>query len=260
MPKTVQLPDPRKWRPPWWEWAWLRQFMAGVIVFAGAMFLAIRLLVDLSTPRWIGWSLIVLACLQLGLAIWNTLVERKFEKQRRRANDPLDLVAQMQGINHQLRQRIGAKIIYDGLIRITLYRLEGDPFLQGTDARLWQVTEYIGGPGGSPPRSFSVRSGIIGVSARLGETIVGTRQEQDEEELVRYMARTWGYTIAEAQAIASDRSAWMAVPIFGDEPGRPIGVLYLDSRDPAAFAEPCLGDILQAAVGLEAIVRERYRT
>ncbi|TVQ76638.1 MAG: hypothetical protein EA380_08340 [Phycisphaeraceae bacterium] len=260
MPKTIQLPDPRKWCPPWWEWSWIRQLIGGMLVFAGAAFFAVRMLVDSQTPKWIGFSLAIIAGVQLILTIWNTVVERKHERERRRANDPLDLMAQMRAINHQLRQRLGLETKYDSEIRITLYRLEGDPFQQDTDARLRQVTEYVGGPGGSPPRSFTVRSGIIGVAARLGDAFVITRESENGSEFVHEMAKKWGYTIAEAQAIASDRSAWMAVPIFGEEPGRPIGVLYLDSRRPEAFDGASRGDIIHAVGGLEEILRERYRS
>jgi hypothetical protein len=130
--------------------------------------------------------------------------------------------------------------------RVTLYI----PDLVFSD-RLFQLTEYYNKAGkrsseNRAGRTFSIRYGIIGrvwrsgVSEVEGDLItVADRTELGSnpslQDVERFIARRWGLLLEEAVKVRAYNS-YGAFRL--QKADKSLGILFFDSRNPNAFAEP----------------------
>lgn len=99
--------------------------------------------------------------------------------------------------------------------------------------QLYQLLDYHP-KGGGAGRSFSIRTGIIGMAWRHLEPDKWHQASHiDQKELMRQ----WGMTRAEAQAreAADSKKMFLAVPLFDENSAVPVGVFYLDADSPESL-------------------------
>jgi hypothetical protein len=141
-------------------------------------------------------------------------------------------------------------------LRVTFHRVV--PPLE-TAEQIEQIVDYVGGGGGGAGRTFSVRSGITGRCIRTKEPWTMHRESKDVMDYRRVLATEWGYTAADAAAVAADRYSLMAVPVLDSAGQHALGVIYLDSEKPDLFVDTGVQTaIIEACAGVARFVGERY--
>jgi hypothetical protein len=141
-------------------------------------------------------------------------------------------------------------------LRVTIHRVV--PPLDNSES-IEQIVPYVGGNGGGAGRTFSLRSGITGLSIRLGKPVAASRVSDDESAYREELKDKWGYTEKEARALSPDRRSFMAVPIRGKHHIR--GVVYLDSTKRGAFESGGTGlanSVVSACSGINQYCNARY--
>jgi hypothetical protein len=147
----------------------------------------------------------------------------------------------------------------DGSLRVTIHRVVHLEKKDGAGEQLEQLLPYVGGKGGPPRRTFSVRSGVIGLAARQKNAVVVSRKSDGPADFARELIRDWGYTEDEARAVSSDRWAWMAVPILSPTMV-PVAVVALDSSVPGFFTAEIQQVVVDCCRGVGAYILEVYLT
>jgi hypothetical protein len=143
-----------------------------------------------------------------------------------------------------------------GRLRITIHRVVPAQSPHSNPEKLQQLLHYVGGSGGGPGRTFSVRSGIIGRAVREATPIAATRQGDDYETYIQELVSKWSYTEADARNLSRDRFSWMAVPISGKN--GVVAVVYLDSNEKQFFKPAIQRRVINACVGIAKYIEERY--
>lgn len=177
--------------------------------------------------------------------------ERKFEP----LDEPKEIVGWAKGYIDQLRTELGSANLPDNRVRVTVHKVHHAPQRQ-YPIELEQVISYQGGWGKPPGRKTDARAGIIGLVSRTGSIEFSVRS--DQQPLAQELVEEWGFHWHEASAI-SDRKSWLAMPILDDENERiVVGVVFVDSDDPAFFADRIKNLTIEKAADLAFIVRETY--
>lgn len=241
--------------PPWYDKEWLIELLTSVPAVIAMGVSAAQILRDPKQPKVLVWVL-------SGVAVWisvATVVKiiraKHKDKQRQRKESPIGLEGCIHTLHAVISQRCGIKPGDKRDCRIAIHRIvpcEPEPKL------LEQVTSYIGGKGDGKGRSFSINSGIIGKVARTGEPYVAARENDDHEKFIAELVSIWGYTESEARELTSDRKAWMAVPLGGENPGETIGIVYLDSNDEALFMPEIRELVIESCVGVARFINQTY--
>jgi hypothetical protein len=169
-----------------------------------------------------------------------TMAEGTFENYRKQAIENYDLFVQRKMLAGKFENVVSdvvgvikAKTGKDPVqYRCTIHV----PDLVFADT-LYQLLDYLPS-GAGRGRIFSIRYGLIGRVWRSGMSdiqkfnliTVEGRQVVDQNELVRI----WGMSRREAQTAAEGRPSFLCVMLTNTE-GDPVGLFYMDSKDPAAF-------------------------
>jgi hypothetical protein len=220
---------------------------------------AVGALVNLADPakRTLGWWLVGATAWLALASIIKVLHAAAQDRQRKRVEDYDGLRGALCVLYESVRRGAGVDAVGDGTLRVTIHRVVRPP-RRGTGAEeLEQLLPYVGGAGGAPGRKFSVRAGVIGKAAREKRAVVVRRQSEAYAEFLRELVRDWAYTEAEARAVASDRHAWMAVPILGADLAV-AAVVYLDSSLPEFFTADIQQLIGNACSGVATYIVEVY--
>jgi hypothetical protein len=112
---------------------------------------------------------------------------------------------------------------------------------------IYQLLDYYP-KGRGRGRTFSRRFGILGRTWRTGQHETEGRIPAEVDDLVRY----WGMTSDEAARAGQGRHSFSCV-VLKETQDSPVGVLYLDAREPDAFGsspaehEQLYASILQGA-------------
>lgn len=140
-------------------------------------------------------------------------------------------------------------------LRVTFHRVV--PPLDSSE-HIEHIVPYVGGDGGEPGRTFSIRSGLTGRAIREKAVFVMSRQSEKYEDYVNELVREWSYTEADAKKLTIDRFSAMAVPVRGR--GQDVlGVVYLDNSAKNFFASTAMQEtVVAACVGVADYIGERY--
>ena len=158
---------------------------------------------------------------------------------------------------HSVVARAGT-LVDDGRsksLRVTFHRVV--PPLDSSEL-IEHIVPYVGGDGGAPGRTFSIRSGLTGRAIREKAIFVMSRQSERYEDYVNELVRDWSHTEADAKKMTIDRFSAMAVPVRGR--GQDVlGVVYLDCSVKNFFASNEMQEFVVAAcVGVTDYIGERY--
>lgn len=216
---------------------------------AGALFglgltalLGIRLFQDDQTNRLQAWGTAVFGLGILSVSAYKALRSRSKELRFEPFKEPSEIVGWAEDLYSKIDQYIASHSLAAGEIRVAVHKVHYDRRGR-TPVQLEQIISYIGGDGGPPGRRSSVKSGIIGLAARIGDPIVSST-DQDGHQFVEEMVQEWGYTREEARALTPGRRSWLAMPITDTGDGPVVGVVYVDSVstnlvDDAGLQEIC---------------------
>lgn len=143
------------------------------------------------------------------------------------------------------------------VLRVALHRVlkpHNDP------EHIEQVTPYVGGDGGEPGRKFSIKAGVAGKAARVGEPRgINFPAALSIDERVNILKNDWGYTDEAARVIVGkNRLSFLSVPIFGKGSRHPIGVVYFDSTREGIFDAVNSRLIINACKGVASYISEKY--
>jgi hypothetical protein len=220
---------------------------------------AVGALINLADPakRTLGWWL-------AGATGWLTLASivkvlhaAVQDRERKRSRDYDGLRGSLWVLYETVRCATGLEKAGDGTLRVTIHRVVL-PGKNGSAAEeLEQLLPYVGGKGGPARRTFSIRSGVIGLAARNKAPLAAKRKSTGHSDFVKELVHDWGYTENEARCIADDRQAWMAVPIFSAH-GAVVGVVSLDSSVPGFFTRAVQRTVGNACGGIAAYIAEAY--
>jgi hypothetical protein len=220
---------------------------------------AVGALVNLDDPaiRTLGWWLAgATAWLALASAL-KVLHAAVQDKERKRSKDYDGLRGALCVLYETVRRGAELSAVGDGTLRVTIHRVAW-PARKGAGAEeLEQLLPYIGGTGGAPGRTFSIRAGVVGKAAREKRAVVVRRESEVYPDFVRELVRIWAYTEEEARAVSSDRYAWMAVPILGADLAV-TAVVYLDSSIPGFFTADIQQLVGNACSGVATYIVETY--
>jgi hypothetical protein len=156
-----------------------------------------------------------------------------------------------------IRRAAGIEKPGDGTLRVTLYRVVVPRKKAPSAEELEQLLPYVGGAGGAARRTFSIRSGAIGLAARNKAPVTAKRKSAGHAGFVKELVHDWGFTENEARSITADRQAWMAVPIFSGQ-GAVVAVVFLDSSVPGFFTSVIRRTVGNACGGIAAYITEAY--
>jgi hypothetical protein len=183
-----------------------------------------------------------------------TDAEHVFDEFRREADLEFQLQARRQDLRRKLElifQSSSADINDDNNLRTCVAKpgfrcAIHVPDILFTDT-LYQLLDYYpkqerGGAG----RRFSARFGIIGRAWRLNEHQGEEAAAHSKEALIR----EWGMTDEEAESHSRQRPAYMCA-VLRDQKGLPLGVLFVDSTERAAFGSKEQAAILAGSLGAQ---------
>ena len=168
-----------------------------------------------------------------------TMAESTFENYRKQAVENYDLFVQRKMLAGKFENVVSDIIgVIDNKTgkaleqyRCTLYV----PDLVFADT-LCQLLDYVPS-GAGRGRIFSIRYGLVGRVWRSRTSAIQKfnipeegKQVVDQNELVR----AWGMSRREAQTAAQGRPSFLCVMLANTE-GDPVGLFYMDSKDPTAF-------------------------
>jgi hypothetical protein len=214
---------------------------------------AVGALVNLGDPgkRTLGWWLVGATgwlALASGVKVLHAAAQ---DRQRKRSEDYGGLRGALWVLYESVRQTAALTTFGDGTFRVTIHRVVA------RSERLEQLLPYIGGMGGSPGRTFSIRSGVIGQAVRAKAPFFSTRKKQPHADFVKELIHDWFYTEEDARAVTPDRQAWMAVPVLMPN-GDVSAVVCLDSNVPGFFSDRVQEIVLNCCGGITAYIVEVY--
>jgi hypothetical protein len=143
---------------------------------------------------------------------------------------------------------IDGGLVKRGKLRLTVHRVDGE--------ELVQAIPYVGGDGGPAGRRFSIRTGIIGRAALTGRPHIARRTGDNPDQFTEELIAEWHFTRAEAERVARDRRAWMAVPLRGR--AGIVAIVFLDSNDDAMFSPTVQEIVIAACAGIATFLEARY--
>jgi hypothetical protein len=220
---------------------------------------AVGALVNLNDPakRTLGWWLVgATAWLALASAV-KVLHAATQDRQRKRVEDYDGLRGALCVLYETVRRAAGIEKAGDGTLRVTIHRIVLPGEKGATDGRLEQLLPYVGGSGGPARRTFSIRSGVIGLAVRKKAPATAKRKRSEHSDFVKELVHDWSYPEEEARSITADRQAWMAVPIFSGD-GAVGAVVSLDSSVPGFFTRAIQRTVGNACGGIAAYIAEAY--
>jgi hypothetical protein len=98
---------------------------------------------------------------------------------------------------------------------------------------LLQLTDYVGPEGGKKGRLTLITQGVIGRCARTGE--IETVGFADENEYLREMVKSFGFTHEEAVRHTKTGRSYLAVPLSRN--GEVLGVIYFFTNELNVFPQ-----------------------
>jgi hypothetical protein len=244
----VKIPGPQKER--FYEKKYVVELMA---VLPPLVTAAVGALVNLGEPekRTLGWWLAgATAWLALASAV-KVLHAAVQDRDRKRIMEYDGLRGSLWVLYEAVRRTAAFPAFADGTLRVTIHRVI--PELE----RLEQLLPYIGGKGGPPGRTFSIRSGVVGQAVRAKAPFSSARKNQEHLDFVKELIHDWFYTEEDARAVAPDRQAWMAVPVLMRN-GEVSAVVCLDSNVPDFFSDAVQEVVLNCCEGITAYIVEVY--
>jgi hypothetical protein len=187
-------------------------------------------------------------------------VSRAKAKDRNLAaiESPRDLAGCAHVLHGLLCQRCGIPDHNPARLRITIHRVVPPEQFGKAPEWLEQVIPYVGDQGGEVGRKFSIKSGVIGLTARKHAPHTMTWDGTNPQQFIQDLVNTYNYTPQEAEHLVTYRRSWLAVPISGKSQRETIGVLFLDSGEPALFTDEAIALVIQASFGLAKYIGERY--
>lgn len=247
---------PRLKNVAWWVNDWPLELVAGVPVVGVMVVSAINYFWTPDKQR-LGWAMVVATGWLIVATFIKTGRARYRDCERRQRESPMDLSGCIRVMHGMLKVATG---IGDEKrkLRITMYAVVQSNEGSGEPETLEQILPYVGGDGGKPPRTYSIRSGIIGRAARTHQMHHATRQNLDEQNFVDEMVSNWGFSESEARNLSTDRQSWLAVPINGPDSNSTLGVVYLDSSDPKFFTDEVIELVIEGCAEIAKFVHERY--
>lgn len=210
-----------------------------------------------ATKRTLGWWLAgATAWLALASGV-KVLHAAAQDRDRKRVRQYDGLRGSLWVLYETVRRAAGVEKAGDGTLRVTIHRLVTPRKKAQATEELEQLLPYVGGTGGAARRTFSIRSGVIGLAVRNKGPVTTKRKSTGDSDFVKKLVGDWGYTENEARSIMADRQAWMAVPIFSDQ-GAVVAVVSLDSSVPGFFTRAVQRTVGNACGGIAAYIAEAY--
>jgi hypothetical protein len=251
-PEIGNIPGPQKER--FYEKKYVVELIA---ILPPLVTAAVGALVSLADPtkRTLGWWLVgATAWLTLasGVKVLHAAVQ---DRDRKRGREYDGLRGSLWVLYEIIRRATGVEKPGDGTLRVTIYRVVL-PRKESAE-ELEQLLPYVGGAGGPARRTFSIRSGVIGLAARNKTPVTAKRKSVGHSDFVKELVHDWSYTEKEARLITADRHAWMALPIFSGE-GAVVAVVSLDSSVPGLFTRAIQRTVVNACGGIAAYIAEAY--
>jgi hypothetical protein len=207
---------------------------------------------------------LVLLSIVLALIVSLTIFKARRSLAKERRYEPIDQPKEIAGwadgcYDALERTFAGTNHAFSaGEVRLTVYSVVFDR-QRREPMELEQMIDYVGGSGGPAGRRVSVRTGIIGVCARMSSLVTAERTSDEITAFRQEMVRGWGYTQDEARQLSADRWSFLACPITEAEDGPVIAVAYLDSQTRNLFdASGVQESIIQQCGVLAQIIRRCY--
>jgi hypothetical protein len=221
---------------------------------------AVGALVSLGDPakRILGWWLVAATGWLALASLVKVLHAAVQDRDRKRSRNYDGLRGSLWVLYETIRRAAGIEKPGDGTLRVTIYRVVVPRKKAEPAEALEQLLPYVGGAGGGARRTFSIRSGAIGLAARNKTPVMAKRKSAGHSDFVKELVHDWGYTENEARSITADRQAWMAVPIFSGQ-GAVVAVVFLDSSVPGFFTSVIRRTVGNACGGIAAYIAEAYR-
>jgi hypothetical protein len=148
-------------------------------------------------------------------------------------------------------------------LRVTIFRV-----LEHDD-RVLQIVSFVGSCGGGEGTILSSRSGIVGRAILRGTTAAMIR-DGSFDDYVQTLVDGYAMRAHEARILPDDRFAFLAVPLLRHGTSDVVGVVYMDSPDPAFLSDPArprndvansfLLKVATACAGLSSYTELRYPT
>ncbi len=220
---------------------------------------AVGALVNLADPakRTLGWWLAGATAWLVLASLVKVLHAAAQDRERKRIEEYDGLRGALWVLYETVRRSAGLESVADGTLRVTIHRVVPSKKKGAAAEQLEQLLPYIGGPGGPPDRTFSIRSGVIGKAAREKVVVATVRESPEYPEHLQELVGNWGYTEEDARALSPDRQAWMAVPILTADAAT-IAVVYLDSSVRDFFTPELMRLIVNGCQGVTDYVAEVY--
>lgn len=214
---------------------------------------------NLADPakRVFGWWLLAGIIWLIGASILKVIQAHAQDKEQKRKQDYEGLNGALHVIYSALSSRAGLTNRDDGRVRLTIHRVVPSKGHSGAAEQLEQLLPYLGGSGGPPGRTFSIRSGIIGKAAREKAVFAASRVSEDHSKFLSELIRDWNLTEEDARNVQPDRRAWMAVPIFGPR-SSVVAVVFLDSNQQHMFDGDMQRLVVDACGGVASYIDEAY--
>lgn len=220
---------------------------------------AVGALVSLGDPakRTLGWWLVSAAVWLTLASLVKVLHAAAQDRERKRVREYDGLRGSLWVLYETTRRAAGVEKAGDGSLRVTIHRVVLPRKNAAAAEELEQLLPYVGGTGGPARRTFSIRSGVIGLAVREKVPLTARRKSTEHSDFVRELVHDWAYTEKEARLITADRQAWMAVPIFSGQ-GAVVAVVALDSSIQGFFTRPVQRIVGNACGGIAAYIAEAY--
>ncbi|HEV3050496.1 MAG TPA: hypothetical protein VGX50_09320 [Longimicrobium sp.] len=220
---------------------------------------AVGALVNLDDPakRTLGWWLAGATAWLALASIVKVLHAAAQDRDRNRVREYDGLRGSLWVLYETVRQAAALTTSGDGALRVNIHRVVPAEGKSRASEWLEQLLPYIGGMGGAPGRTFSIRSGIIGRAVRVKAPFSSTRKGQAHPDFISEVIRDWCYTEEDALALAPDRQSWMAVPIVRTN-GDVTAVVCLDSNIPGFFSDRVQEIVLNCCRAITAYIVEAY--
>ncbi len=214
---------------------------------------AVGALVNMGDPtkRTLGWWLAGATAWLVLASLIKVLHAAAQDRDRTRVKEYDGLRGSLWVLYEAVRQKAALPDFADGTLRVTVHRVIPEV------ERLEQLLPYIGGKGGPPGRTFSIRSGVVGQAVRAKAPFSSARKSQEHPDFVKELVYDWFYTEEDARTITPDRQAWMAVPVLMPN-GKVSAVVCLDSNIRGFFSAPVQEVVMNCCGGITAYVVEVY--
>jgi putative methionine-R-sulfoxide reductase with GAF domain len=220
---------------------------------------AVGALVNLADPakHTLGWWLAGATVWLVLASVVKVLHASAQDRERKRIEEYDGLRGALWVLYEAVRRAAGVEKAGDGTLRVCIHRVILPKDKRAVDKELEQLLPFVGGTGGPARRTFSIRSGVIGLAVRKKAPATAKRKRSEHADFVKELVHDWGYTEEEARSITADRQAWMAIPIFSED-GAVCAVVSLDSNVPGFFTKAVQRTVGNACGGIAAYIAEAY--